>query len=103
MKMYRTVLITLVSLLLCATSKATVTNILCYDDYSGAFVLHPPYQWDNNGMTMTGDQYDAGGAPGNILGAIFTDTAVDPTLTLRTTVDNDTSFAWSGYRVNITL
>jgi len=42
-------------------------------------------------------------APGHILGDILTDTELDPTLALYQAIDNDTSFAWGGYQVKVTM
>ena len=43
-------------------------------------------------------------APGAQMKAIIdTDTIADPTLTLSSTVNNDTGFAWNGYQVNVVM
>jgi hypothetical protein len=34
---------------------------------------------------------------------IDTDTIADPTLTLSSSVNNDTGFAWNGYQVNVVM
>jgi hypothetical protein len=43
------------------------------------------------------------GQSGRITGALLSDTEVDPTVTLRTTLDNDTGFTWTGYRVKVSM
>lgn len=52
---------------------------------------------------MTGDQYTVPGqsAAGHMNGWIQTDSPTDPTLYLGSGVDNDTSFAWTSYQVNV--
>jgi hypothetical protein len=42
-------------------------------------------------------------APGHILGNITTDTEVDPTLALSQTINNDTTFDWGDYHVQVTM
>ena len=41
--------------------------------------------------------------PGDILGNIYTDTELDPSLTLNHSIDNDTGIDWTDYHVEITL
>jgi hypothetical protein len=49
---------------------------------------------------MVGGQFSS---PGYMNGTILTDSAQDPTLSLSSSVNNDTSFAWSGYVVNVVM
>jgi hypothetical protein len=43
-------------------------------------------------------------APGAQMKAIIdTDTPLDPNLTLSSSVNNDTGFAWNGYQVNVVM
>jgi hypothetical protein len=38
-----------------------------------------------------------------MVGDIYTDTIADPTLTISSSVNNDTGFAWNGYQVNVVM
>jgi hypothetical protein len=49
-------------------------------------------------MNVYGDQF---GVTGSIIADVTTDSELDPTLTIGSFVDNDTSFAWTGYLVNV--
>ncbi len=50
-------------------------------------------------LSMTGNHKIADA--GHMVGTITTDTPDDPTLTLGSSVDNDTGANWIGYRVNV--
>jgi hypothetical protein len=91
----------------CATSSADITNAWWHDDGDGVLVCST---WNYNNpnltspnMTMTGDQYTVPGqsAAGHMVGWVQTDSPTDPTLYLGSSVDNDTSFAWTSYQVNV--
>jgi len=49
---------------------------------------------------MAGDQF---WGPGHMVGTVQTDTTQDPTLYLGSSVNNDTSFAWTSYIVNVVM
>ena len=40
---------------------------------------------------------------GHMTGTIETDTALDPTIRIINSIDNDTAFSWTGYTVNVKL
>lgn len=58
------------------------------------------YSFHNDVLTMSGVQYSSGA---QLSGSIQTDTAADPTLTLGSTVNNDTGNPWLGYQVNVAM
>lgn len=91
------------AVLFCGTANASIIQWSAADDGDGGIVC-PPQSWSGVASTvtiaMTGNQYFG---PAHILGSVTTDTEVDPTITLRTAVDNDTSFAWTGYHVNVAM
>jgi len=88
----------------CSIGRANITNVFCQDDGDGA-VTCGPYTWTGNpivGVTMDGTQYSVPGqTAGHILGTIETDGSDDPSLTLNSDINNDTSFAWTAYDVNV--
>jgi len=76
---------------------AGITGWACAPDSDGA--IDCVASWDPNTyeMTMTGNQYSS---PGHMEGSFTTDPN-DPTVTMITFVDNDTSFTWTGFTVNV--
>jgi hypothetical protein len=94
------VLVAVAALVCCSTSRATITNAWWWDDGDGAVVCEST-NWvgsDVNTLSMYGDQYRA---PGHMTGTVDTATIEDPTLKLSTAIENDTSFAWTAYDVNV--
>jgi hypothetical protein len=80
---------------------ASITNV-DYQSTSADLNCYPTlsYDLDHSVATMTMDGYQYG-ANGNMSGTIWADSATDPSLVLGGSVDNDTSFAWSGYKIQI--
>lgn len=89
------------SLVYCSVGKADITGVTYADDGDGAIVC-PVYTWngsvDELSAPIYGDQY---WGPAHVVGTITTDTAGDPNLILGSAIDNDTSFAWTAYQVNV--
>jgi hypothetical protein len=87
------------SLMFCFPTNATITSMTYADDGDGAIIC-PVYVWDGNTnvLSMSGDLF---WGPAHILGTIDTDTALDPTLLLSSAIDNDTTFAWTAFLVNV--
>lgn len=56
------------------------------------------YPFANNTLDMDATQHVS---QASMVGAVNTSDALDPTLTLSSGVNNDTSFAWLGYQVNV--
>jgi hypothetical protein len=104
MKIRSAVLIGLATFLCCSVSNASITNVIYASDYDGA--IDCKNWWfdygdiDNYALSMVGDQYVS---PGHMLGTFEADSAVDPTVRMRNTLDNDTSFDWTSFHVNIYL
>lgn len=89
-------------LLFSGASRANMTSISIGSDGDNAIVC-PIYTWSGSAVevsaTLSGDQY---WQPGHIVGSIQTDSAAsDPTLALGNSINNDTTFAWSAYVVNV--
>jgi PEP-CTERM motif len=82
------------------SARATVTGVSYSSDNSAALNC-PYYYWPGgNTVNISGTQYSG---PGSILFNVTTDTQTDPTLTLGNSINNDTSFAWTGYEVQVTM
>jgi len=83
-------------------SHATVTSIPTWG-YSGGFYCYSP------ALTTDGTGAQSVGVSGwqSSFGAmnlgIQTDTATDPTLTINSSIDNESSFAWTAYIVNVAM
>ncbi len=88
-------------LMVCSTGKANILYVQYADDGDGAITCDPT-NWQGSvpdlGLNITGKQC---GAPGHVIGTITTDTADDPSLILGSAINNDTSFAWTAYQVNV--
>jgi hypothetical protein len=89
-----------------ACQAGLVTGAAAADDGDGAVVCTNT-NWDGDGQTMTiwGKQY---GGPAHIgtegldgTAYFHTPTEDDPTPIVRTIINNDTGFAWTGYQVNV--
>ena len=99
MKVKNLFVLVVVLLATASFARADIIGWSCQDDGDGAidcvaaFNGAEPYV-----MSIEGDQY---WGPGHMEGSFTTDTAVDPTVTMNTAIDNDTSFAWAGYQVNV--
>ena len=99
----KTLSITLIvagGLLYCSIGKANITYLNYADDGDGALVCNST-NWEGSASSLsadiTGDLY---WGPGHVNGSIQTDGS-DPTLTLANAINNDTSFAWTSYEVDI--
>jgi hypothetical protein len=93
----------------CATSSADITGAWWNDDGDGVLVCQT-WTYDSANLpspnlTMTGDQYTVPGqsTAGHMVGTITTDSPQDPTLYLGSAVNNDTSFVWTSYQVNVVM
>jgi hypothetical protein len=67
--------------------------------YSGGIYCYTPL-WDSAGSVGI-DGYQSG--LGQMGGMITTSDAVDPTLTINNSINNDSGFAWTGYIVDVFL
>lgn len=101
MKKLFVILIVAGGLMHCSVTKANITGIDYASDGDGAIVCNV-YTWNGSlpeftAGTIDGIQYSA---PAHVIGNIETDGS-DPTLTLNSTINNDTGFAWTAYDVNV--
>jgi len=77
---------------------ASVTAVTDWN-YSGNIYCYSPL-WDSTGNIGI-DGYQSG--PAQMGGTITTSDALDPTLTIANAIDNDSSFAWTAYIVNVSM
>jgi hypothetical protein len=82
-------------------SDASITSIPSWS-YSGGLYCYAPVLTTDSGtgaqsVGISGYQSSFGGMGLTIL----TDTPTDPTLTINESIDNESSFAWTGYIVNV--
>jgi len=105
MKKLSVVVTVLATVLLCSSSRASITGAWWWDDGDGALVcggtnLTLSGDATSGTLTMWGTQY---WGPGHMVGTIKTTGGSDPRLTLGSSVFNDTNFAWTAYTVNVYL
>jgi hypothetical protein len=79
-------------------SNASITNVTAYGGSAVDCYIYT-FSTTSDLFSMQSHQY----ASGKIWGNILTDSAEDPTLTLQNTIDNQTSFAWTAYHVDVTM
>ncbi len=79
-------------------AQGSIIDWECAADEDGAIDCVASWDPNTNEMTMTGNQYSS---PGHMVGDFTTDTEEDPNVTMITFVDNDTTFTWDEYVVNV--
>ena len=83
----------------CSASEANITSAVWNTSDPSALAC---YAYPFNG-TILGVDATQMGSVAAIAGTIQTDTIGDPTLTLASSVNNDTGMAWNRYEVNVTM
>jgi hypothetical protein len=81
------------------TSYASITNAWWNDDGDGMMVC-TNWTYEGSTLNMWGTQY---GSPAHMQGWADASDAIDPTLTLGNSVNNDTGVTWLGYQVNVIM
>jgi hypothetical protein len=81
------------------SARANLTGVTYTPDSTGAIIC-PIYTWPGGSNVNV---YGSQSAAGSILFNVTTDSSGDPTLTLGNSINNDTSFAWTGYEVQVTM
>jgi hypothetical protein len=86
----------------CAASRAQTISSASWWSANTGTVACSSWTYDDPSLptpnlTMAGTQYSA---PGEMVGTVTT-SGGDPTLYLGSAVNNDTSFAWTSYQVNV--
>jgi hypothetical protein len=97
----------LLSFILCSISSANITNVTYASDGDGVITCNA-WQWDGSLPELTlptvyGDYTNnlGGFDPGHIIFNVAADTAEDPTLKISNSIENDSTFAWTQFTVNI--
>jgi PEP-CTERM motif len=83
----------------CLVSQAGITSATWWTESSQSFT-GAGYSFHDALLAASGVQY---ASSAKLVGTIQTDTPSDPTLTLGSTVNNDTGNPWLGYQVNIAM
>ena len=98
----RGILLAVLATFVCFTSSyANITNVTYASDGDGAFTC-TPWDWSGNASEVPMDIYgDLYWGPGHMRIDVLADSASDPTLKINNTIDNETSFAWTQFTVNI--
>ena len=96
-------LVVLGGMMCCTAGKANITSATFQSDNDGAIINCPVYTWSGNvsdlSVPISGEQR---WEPAHVVGTIdTTDATGDPTLTLSSSINNDTTFAWTAYIVNV--
>lgn len=91
--------VALLGMLLAASfANASIISTTCENDGDGAINCVADWTVNTDTFAITGQQF---WDPGHMVGTIDTDTPNDPAITMDNAVDNDTTFTWTGYTVNI--
>lgn len=99
----RALLAALLVSILAVSANASIMSWTSQSDGDGALVCNPrTYAWEGGDtMNVYGDHVRM--SPGHVLGEITTDTALDPSILLGNSIDNDTGVAWRAYHVNVIM
>ena len=102
MKKQTAVLAILAVLFFCSTSRANITNVTYFSVDQNAFSC-ADWSWSGNASEVPVNVYgDQLLAPGSLVLNVLADTE-DPTLNIANSIDNETSFAWTKFTVNLTM
>jgi len=98
---FRSAIFLCTALLVPTLSKATITYTSYRDGGDGNLVCPVyPYGYSDT-VNVTGTQNNLN--TGHIITTIWTDSAIDPTLTTLAAIENDSGYAWSGYVIDVFL
>ena len=97
-----------VGLACCSISNANITNVNYASDADGVFAC-TPWSVDANTTELTlpmiygdyGTNSPAVGTPGHLILNVLTDSPDDPTLKISNSIENDSTFAWTQFTVNL--
>lgn len=100
MKRINLVLAGLALALSCSISQARITGVATH---GSGHIGFPVYTFDpSQHLLYNSSPIDQSGI-GTVTGSITTDTPSDPTLSILNTIDNNTTFAWTGYLVDVSM
>jgi hypothetical protein len=97
-----------VGLACCSISNASITNVNYASDGDGVFAC-TPWSFDTNATELTlpmiygdyGTNSPAVGTPGHLILNVLTTSPEDPTLKISNSIENDSTFAWTQFTVNL--
>jgi hypothetical protein len=83
----------------CLVSQAGITSATWWNA-NAEQLTSSDFTYQNSGLSMTGVQHSS---DAQMAGLIQTDTPLDPSLTLASSVNNDTGNPWLGYTVKVAM
>ena len=92
----------LMALALCTARRADFTNETWTNDSGFNCTNRPSKGPDTSNLSLSAGGYQTKSL-GNLYGALYTDSPTDPTLTLGTSDNNNTTFAWTAYYLDLFL
>lgn len=82
-----------------SASQASITDIPSWNYGGGLYCYAPVFNSTAQSVGLTGNQ----SSYGSIGLSITTDTTTDPTLTVNNSINNDSTFVWTEYVVNVAM
>jgi hypothetical protein len=102
MKKQIALLVVVATLACCSVSKADITGA-AWVPASCTNLTFMGQNFDTADSTLGVSAHQLSLNTARMAGNVITDTTSDPTLTLSSSVNNDTGFAWNGYQVNVIM
>lgn len=102
MKKQIALLVVVATLACCSVSKAGITGA-AWVPASCTNLAFVGQNFDTADSTLGVSAHQLSLNTARMVGDIYTDTIADPTLTISSSVNNDTGFAWNGYQVNVVM
>ena len=102
MKKQIALLVVVATLACCSVSKADITGA-AWVPASCTNLTFMGQNFDTADSTLGVSAHQLSLNTARMVGDIYTDTIADPTLTISSSVNNDTGFAWNGYQVNVVM
>jgi PEP-CTERM motif len=102
MKKQIALLVVVATLACCSVSQASVTNAV-WNTQNPTTLTFVGQNFDTADSTLGVSAHQLSLNTARMVGDIYTDTIADPTLTISSSVNNDTGFAWNGYQVNVVM
>jgi hypothetical protein len=101
MMKYRVIAVVIMILACVSIGRADIIGWDCVPDGDGAISALPASWSENGGEYYLGMNIDQFWGPGHMNGGFTTNTAADPTIWVRNVIENDTTFTWTDYHINV--